>query len=158
MARSQTTLRQTIKGSKKLTDDDRAAQIAGFQAAEIAKFAAASAKMTYEEKEAEIARVRKQLGILPSKPPDVNPPGVDEGPYEVDTTEETDMNEQVADPTPEDTIDIGDENDNDDEDEEDDNILHPRTARKQGCENHPEESLLSDSSDNDHDDNDPDDD
>ena len=64
MARSQTTLRQTIKGSKKLTDDDRAAQIAGLQAAEIAKFAAAREKMTDEEKEAEIASVRKQRGFF----------------------------------------------------------------------------------------------
>ena len=37
--------------------------------------------------------------------------------------------------------------------------MHPQTARKQGCENDPEEeSLFSNNSDNDHDDNDPDDD
>ena len=68
------------------------------------------------------------------------------------------MTKQAAAPTPKDTINIdsGDKNDNDDEDEEDDNTLHPRTARKQGCENHPEESLFSDDSDYDHDDNDPD--
>ena len=113
--------------------------------------------MTNEEIEAEIVSVRKQLGILPRKTTDVKPPDVDEGPYEVDKTEETDMTEQAADPTPEDIIDIGDDNDNDDKDEEDDNTLHPRTARKQGCENHPEESLLSNNGNNDHDDKDPDD-
>ena len=48
MARSQTTQRQMRKGLKKLTDDDRAVQIAGFQASEIGKFAAARAKMTDE--------------------------------------------------------------------------------------------------------------
>ena len=152
------TRRQTRKGSKKLADDDRADQIAGFQAAEIAKFAPGCAKMTNEEKEDEIASVRKQLGILPRKPPNVKPPDVDEGPYEVDTTKETEMTKQAAAPTPEDTIDIVDDNDNDDEDEEEYNTLHPRTARKQGCENHPEELLFSDDSDDDHDDNDPDDD
>ena len=93
--------------------------------------------MTDEEKEEEIASVRKQLGILPRKKPNVKPPYVYEGLYEVDTTEETDMTEQAVAPTPEDTIDIGDDNDNDDKDKEDDNTLHPRTARKQGCENHP---------------------
>ena len=103
-------------------DDDRAAQIAGFQDAEIANFAAARAKMTDEEKEAEIASVRKQLGILPRKPPDVKPPdvkppGVDEGPYEVDTTKETDMTDQAAAPTPEDTIDISNDNNSNEEDE-----------------------------------------
>ena len=82
----------------------------------------------------------------------MKPPDVAEGPYEVDTTEETDMTKQAADPTPEDTIDIGNDNDKDDEDKEDDNTLHPRTARKQGCENHPEESLFSDDIDDDHDD------
>ena len=62
---------------------------------------------------------------------------VAEGPYEVDTTEEADMTKQAAAPAPEDMIKIGDDNDNDEEDEEDDNNLHPRTARKQGCENDP---------------------
>ena len=37
MARSQTTQRQTRKGSKKLTDDDRATQIARFLGPEAAK-------------------------------------------------------------------------------------------------------------------------
>ena len=36
--------------------------------------------------------------------------------------------------------------------------MRPRKARKQGCENNPEESLFSEDSDNDHVDNDPDDD
>ena len=36
--------------------------------------------------------------------------------------------------------------------------MHPQTARKQGCENNLEESLLSEDSDDDHVDNDPDDD
>ena len=120
---------------KKLTGDDRAARIARVSAAQIAKFAFAREKMTDEYKQAEIASVRKQLGILPRKPTDV-----DEGPYEADTTEETDITEQAAAPTPEDMIKIGDDNDNDDEDndeeKDDDNTLHPRTARKQGCENH----------------------
>ena len=87
----------------------------------------------------------------------MKPSDADEGPYEVDTTEETDMTEQAAAPIPEDTIDIGDNNDNDDEEEEDNNALHPWTAGKQGCENHPEESLFSDDSNDGHDDNDIDD-
>ena len=132
MARSQTTQRKKRMGSKKLTDDNKAAQISGFQAAEIAKFAAARENMTDEERQAEIDSVRKQLGILPRKPPDL-----DEGPYEADMTKETDMTEQATAPTPEDTIDIGDDNDNDDEDKKDNNTLHPRTERNQGCENHP---------------------
>ena len=68
------------------------------------------------------------------------------------------MTEQAADPTPEDTIDIGNNNDNDDKYKEDDNTLHPRTARKQGCENHLEESLFSEDSDDYHNGNEPDDD
>ena len=100
---------------------------------EVAKFAAAREKMTDEEKEEEIASVRKQLGILPRKKnPDVKPPVVAEGPYEVDTTDDTDMTEQAAALTPEDTIYIGDDNNNDYKDKEDDNTLHPRTARQQG--------------------------
>ena len=114
--------------------------------------------MTNEEKEAEIASVRKQLGIPPRKKPGAKLPDLDEVPYEVDTAEETDMTDQAAAPTPKYMIDIGDNNDNDDEDEEDNNTLHPRTERKQGCENHPEESLLSEDSNDYHDDNDPDDD
>ena len=138
-ARSQTTRRQTRKGSKKLTDDDRATQIAGFQDSEVAKFQAAREKMTNEEKEEKIASVRKQLEILTRKnQPDVKPPVVVEGPYKVDTTEETDMTDQAAAPAPEDTIDIGNYIDNDEEDKEDYNTLHRRTARKQGCKNHPE--------------------
>ena len=65
------------------------------------------------------------------KKPDVKAPDLYEGPYDVDTTKETYMTKMAAAPTPEDTIDIGDDNDNDDEDEEDNNTLHPRTARKQ---------------------------
>ena len=64
------------------------------------------------------------------KKPDVKPPVVAEGPYEVDTNEEADMTKQAAAPDPEDTIEIGDDNNNDEEDREDDNTLHPRTARK----------------------------
>ena len=94
--------------------------------------------MTYEERQAEIARARKQLRILPRKLPDV-----DEGPYEAETTEETDMTEQAAASTPEDTINSGDDNGNNDEDDDEDkeynNTLHPRTARKNGCENYTEE-------------------
>ena len=109
--RSQTTQRQTRKGSKKLTDDDRETQIAGFQdpevAKEVAKFQAARAKMTYEEKAEEIDGARKQLGILPMKKKKPK------GPYEVDTTEEADMTKQADAPAPEDTIEIGDDNDND---------------------------------------------
>ena len=74
MARSQATRRQTRKGSKKLTDAERAMEIAGFQASEVAKFAAARAKLTDEDKEEEIASVRKQLRILTrKKKPDVDP-------------------------------------------------------------------------------------
>ena len=74
---------------------------------------------------------------------------MDEVPYEADTTKETDTTEQAAASTPKDPINIAsdDDNDNDDEDQDDinadtkddgevkdDNILHPRTVRKQGCE------------------------
>ena len=153
MARSHATRRQTKKGSKKLTDDNRATQIAGFQDPELAKFQAARVKMTNKEKTEEIEGIRKQLGMLPRKKKKPK------GPYEVDTTEEADMTEQVAAPAPEDTIEIDDNNNNDEwahvQDEEDDNTLHPWTARNQGCENDPEEeSLFSDESNNDHDDND----
>ena len=52
-----------------------------------------------------------------------------EGPYEVDTTKEADMTEQAAAPAPEDTIEIGDNNNNDEwaqgQNEDDDNNLHP---------------------------------
>ena len=126
MARSQATQRQTRKGSKKLTDDIRAAQIAiGFQASYLAKVAAAHAMMSDEEKEAEIVSIRKQLGILPRKKPGTKPPDVDEGPYEIDTTEETDTTEQASAHAPEDTIDINNNNDNNDKDEEEDSTLHP---------------------------------
>ena len=112
--------------------------------------------MNDEEKAEEVDNVRKQLGMLPKK-------RKPEGPNEVDTTEEVGMTKQAAAPAPEDTIEIGDDNNNDEwahgQDEDDDNTLHPRTARKQGCENYPEEeSLFSNESDNDQDDNDPDDD
>ena len=105
--------------------------------------------MIDDKRQAEIAEVRKELGILPMKPPDV-----DEGPYEADMTGETDTTEQAADPTTKDTINIDNGDNNDDEDEEDDNTLHPWTSRKQGCENRTEEPLFSDDSDNDHGDND----
>ena len=157
MARSQATQRQTRKNSKKLTDDNRAAQIAMVSAARISKFDTAREKIADEERQAEITSVRKQLGILPRKPLDV-----DEGPYEADTNKETDMKEQAAAPTPEDKINSCDNNANDDEedeeDEDDDNTLEPCTARKQGCENHTEESPFSDDSNNDHDENDHDED
>ena len=86
--------------------------------------------MTDEEIQAEISGKRKELGILPRKPHDV-----DEGPYEDDTTKETDKTEHAAAPNSKDSINIdsGNDNDNDDTDEEDDNILHPRIARKQVC-------------------------
>ena len=61
-----------------MRDDDRADQIAGL--------AAAHEKMTDEERQAEIDGIRKQLGILSR-----NPHNVDEGPYEADTTKESDM-------------------------------------------------------------------
>ena len=110
MARTHQTRRQTRKGPKNLTDDER---------------------------QAVIADVHKQLGILPKKPPNV-----DEGPYEADTTEDTDTTKQAAAPTPKDTINIDSDDDgdngNDDEDEEEinadtndggdvenNNILHP---------------------------------
>ena len=96
-----------------MTDDERQAKIS--------EFADARDKMTDKERQAEIAGIRKELGILPRKTP-----GADEGPYEADTTN------QAAATTPKDTINIdsGDDNDNDDEDEEDDKTLHPRTVRK----------------------------
>ena len=107
MARSQATRRQTRKGLKKLTDDNRATQIAGFQDPEVAKFQAARAKMTNEERVNEIDGLCKQLVMLPRKKKKP------EGPYEADTTEEADMTEQAAASAPEDTIEIGDDNEND---------------------------------------------
>ena len=109
--------------------------------------------MTDDERQSHIADVRKQLGILPRKPPDE-----DEGPYEADTTEETDTIKQAVAPTPKDPINIDSYNDNENDDEdkddvnadtkddgdvEDDNTLHPLTARKQGCEERGGESLFS---------------
>ena len=92
---------------------------------------------------------------------------MDEGPYEAYTNEETDMTDQAAAPTPEDTINRGNDNDNgndnnndndnNDEDEEDNNTLHPQTARKQGCENRTEEPIFNEDSNDDHDENDHDD-
>ena len=97
---------------------------------------------------------------------------MDEGPYEADMSEETDMTEQADAPTPKDPINIDsdDDNDNDDEDEddvnadtkddgdvEDDNTLHPWTERKLGCEEREEESLFSKDNEDDHNDNDHDD-
>ena len=126
-----------------MTDDERQAKIA--------EFADARENITDEVRQAEIAGVHKELGILPRRPPDV-----DEGPYEADKTKETDTTEQAAASTPEDTISIdsGDNNEIDDKDEEDDNTLHPRKAKKQGCDNRTEEPLFSEDSDNDHNDND----
>ena len=122
MARTQHTQRQTRKGSKKITDDKR---------------------------QAEIADVRNKLGLPPNvRKKLVFPPDVDEGPDGDDTTEETDTTKQAAGLTPKDAINIdsNEDNDKDNEDEEDintdtkddgdvedDNTLHPRTARKQGC-------------------------
>ena len=127
MARSQTTRRQTRKGSKKLTDAERVSQVM-FQDPEkltdaerssqemfkypetiksIAKFQSAPAKMTEEEKADEIYDVRKRLGRLPRKRDKLK------SPYEADTTEEADMTKQVAAPAPGDPIEIGDDNGND---------------------------------------------
>ena len=76
-----------------------------------------------KRKRREVDDVRKQLGRLPKR-------RKLEGPYEVDTTEETDMTEQAAAPAPEDMIEIGDNNDNNEwahgQDKDDDNTLHPR--------------------------------
>ena len=73
--------------------------------------------MTDDEIQAEIADVRRKLGL----PTRVDPPRVDEGPYEADTTKETNTTEQVAALTPKDVINIDsdDENNNDDKDEDD---------------------------------------
>ena len=141
-------------------DTKRASQVM-FQDPEtiksIAKFQAARAKMTEEDKADETDDVGKQLGRLPSKRNKL------ESPYEVDTTEEADMNDQADAPAPGDTIEIGNDNDTNKwahgQDEDNENILLPQPARLQGCENDPEEeSLFSNESDNDNDDNDPDDD
>ena len=117
--------------------------------------------MNDDKRQAKIADIRNKLGL----PPRVDPPRVDEGPYEADTTEETDTTDQAADSTPRDLINIDSDNDNENDDEdqydinadtkddgevEDDNTLHPRTVRKQGCEEHEEESLFSENSDDDH--------
>ena len=80
MARTQQTQRQTRKGSESMTDEERQAKIA--------EFSDAREKMIDEERQAEISGIRKELGILPRKPPDV-----DDGPYEADTTKDTDTTE-----------------------------------------------------------------
>ena len=99
--------------------------------------------MTDDDRQDKIDDVRNQLGILLRKLPDM-----DEGPYEADTTEETDTTEQAAATTTKGQINIDSDDNNgkydkdeddvnadtkDDGDVEDDNTLHPRTARKQGC-------------------------
>ena len=104
--------------------------------------------MTDDARKASILAVCNKLGL---------PPDEDEGPYEADTTEETDTTKQAAASTQKHTIYIysNDDNDNDDEDEddinantkddgdvEDEKTLHPWTARKNGNEEREEESLL----------------
>ena len=101
--------------------------------------------MTDEERKAAILDVCNKLGF---------PPDVDEGPYEADTTEETDTTKQASASTTKDAIDIdsNEENGNDDEDEDDinantkdggyvenDNTLNPWTSRKKGNEECEEE-------------------
>ena len=114
MARTQSTRRQTRKGSKKLTDDERASQVmfkdpATLTAAKrasqalfkhpetikgIAKCQSACLKMTEEEKEAEVDGIRKQLGMLPrAVSMTAKKRGKPESPYEADTTEEADLTE-----------------------------------------------------------------
>ena len=66
----------------------------------IAKFQAARVKMTKEDKAEEIDDIRKQVGMPPRKR------GKPKSPYEADTTEESDMTEQVAAPAPGDPIKI----------------------------------------------------
>ena len=64
MVRAHQRRKQTRKGSKRMTDDERQAKIA--------EFFEAGEKMTDEERQAEIAGIRKELGILPRKPPDLD--------------------------------------------------------------------------------------
>ena len=106
----------------------------------IAKFQAARAKMTEEEKADEIYDIRKQLGHPLRKR------GKPESPYEADTTEEADMTKQESATAPGDPIEIGDDNDNDGwahdqhgQDEDDNNILLPWPPRLQGRENDPDD-------------------
>ena len=122
----------------------------------IAKFQAAHAKMTKEEKAEEIDNIRKQVGMPPGKR------DKPESPYEADTTKKADMTKQAAAPDPGDPIEIGNDNNNDGwahgQNKDDDNILLPRPTRLQGCENNPDdESLFSNKSNDDNDDNDPND-
>ena len=169
MARTQSTRRITRKGSKQLTDDERASQVmfkdpatlteakrqsqAFFNTPErikgIQECQAARVKMNEEEKEAKVDSLRQKMGMLPkavsmtmkkrSKP---------KIPYEADTTEETDLTEQADAPAPGDPIEIGDDNDTDEWSQD-----------QQECENDPDDQeLLSAESDDDNDDNDPNDD
>ena len=73
----------------------------------IAKFQAARAKITEEEKAEEIDDIRKQVGMPPRKR------GKPESPYEAETTEEADVTKQAAAPDPGDPIGIEYDNDND---------------------------------------------
>ena len=145
-----------FKDPATLTEAERASQ-AMFKDPEtirgIAKFQAARANMTEEEKAEEIDDILKQVGMPPRKR------GKPESPYEADTTEEADMTEQAAAPAPGDLIEIGDENDNGDwahgQYKDDDNILLSRPARLQVCENDPDnESLFSNKSNDENDNND----
>ena len=126
------------KGAKQLTDDERASQVifkdpatltlaerqsqAFFNTPERIKGIqddhAAHAKMTEEEKEAEVDSTHQHMGLLPKaimmamKKRD-KPKGPYKSIYEADTTKETALTEQAAAPDPGDPIESGDDNDND---------------------------------------------
>ena len=112
--------------------------------------------MTNAERNADILKVYKNLGLSPSQ---------SEGLDEADTTEEADTTKKAAASTPKDAIDI-DSDDNKDNygedkdeinadaidgaDDEYDNTLHPPKARKKGNEESDDNSLFSKDKDNNH--------
>ena len=127
-------MRITRKGSKQLTDDERASQVmfkdpatlteaerqsqALFNTPERIKFIqdaqAAHAKMTEKEKEAEVDSLHQKMGMLPKAIiMTLKNRGKPKRPYEADTTEEIDLTEQAAAPALGDPIEIGKDNDND---------------------------------------------
>ena len=175
------------KGSKQLTDDERASQVmfkdpATLTEAERASQAffntpdrikgiqegqAARVKMTEEENKSEVDSIRQKMGMLPKAViMTAKKRGKPKSPYEADTTKETDLNEQAAAPAPGDPIEIGDDNDNygwsqdqHGQDEDDDIISSSWPPRLQECEIDPDDQeLFSAKSDNENDENDPNDD
>ena len=133
MTRTQSTQRITRKGSKQLTDDERASQLmfkdpatlteakrqsqALFNTPESIKgiqyAQAARANMNEEEKEAEVDSIRQNMGLLPKAVmTEMKKMGKPKRPYMSIDGKEAALTKQAAVPDPGDLIEIGNENDN----------------------------------------------